>query len=448
MDRPVARGAIVAAASSGSGKTTITLGLLALLAQGGARVASCKVGPDYIDPAFHAGVTGRPCYNLDSWAMRPATIADLVRRAAHDCDSLIIEGVMGLFDGAPIHDEVIAALAPGSTAEIAALTGLPVILVLRAKGMGATAGAILAGLKQHHPRVDVAAVIFNDVGGARHRDMLARAARDAQVRALGFIPALADLALPSRHLGLVQAVEHPDLAAYARQLADHLAPHLDLDGIRAILRPATLTAGAEAGPPMPPIGQRIAVARDVAFGFAYAATLEGWRMAGAELAFFSPLADESPEVGADAVFLPGGYPELHAGQLAANGRFLAGLRAAAARGAAVYGECGGYMVLGEGLVDAAGQRHAMAGLLPVVTSFATRRLHLGYRSARLLADAPLGPAQAAFRGHEFHYAQTVSEGDSPALFAAEDAVCRDLGTLGRRQGSVFGSFLHLIDQAP
>jgi cobyrinic acid a,c-diamide synthase len=442
-----ARSAIIAAASSGSGKTTVTLALLVLLAQRGHRVASCKIGPDYIDPAFHARVTGRACYNLDGWAMRPETLAALVARAAVGSDLLVVEGVMGLFDGAPVQSDDLAALAPGSTAQVAATLGLPVILVLRAKGIGATAAALLQGLKTHHRGVDVAGVIFNEVGGDRHRDMLARAARQAELPVLGYLPGFGDLALPSRHLGLVQAEEHADITAYAAQLAQRLAPHLDLEALAGVMR-APAGPGGNKAAPMPPLGQRIAVARDIAFGFAYAATLEGWRDAGAEVSFFSPLADETPPASADAVFLPGGYPELQAGRLAANRKFLDGLRQAAARGASVYGECGGYMVLGEGLIDAAGDRHAMAGLLPVVTSFAARRLHLGYRGARLLDDGPLGKAGAAFRGHEFHYARVVSEGDSPALFAAQDALCRDLGSLGRRQGCVAGSFLHLIDQAP
>ena len=442
-----ARGAIIAAAASGSGKTTVTLALLALLARRGHRVASCKVGPDYIDPAFHALATGCACYNLDGWAMRPQTIAALTARASRDVELLVVEGVMGLFDGAPVADSDLTTLSPGSTAEIAASTGLPVVLVLRAKGIGATAAALLEGMKRHHQQVDVAGVIFNEVGGERHRDMLARAATRAEVRVLGYLPAFDDLALPSRHLGLVQAEEHADLAAYATRLADRLAPHLDLDGLVALMRPTTTSESARPDPPLPPLGQRIAVARDIAFGFAYAATLEGWRKAGAELTSFSPLADEAPAMNADAVFLPGGYPELHAGRLAANAAFLGGLRLAAERGASIYGECGGYMVLGEGLIDAAGARHAMAGLLPVITSFAERKLHLGYRQAALLADGPLGAAGARFRGHEFHYARVVSEGDSPALFRAQDALCRDLGNLGRRQGSVFGSFLHLIDRA-
>ena len=437
-----AKGLIIAAASSGSGKTTVTLALLALLKRRGVAVASCKVGPDYIDPAFHARATGRPCFNLDGWAMRPATLARLVRQAAQDAELLIVEGVMGLFDGAPSD----ALLAPGSTAEIAALTQLPVVLVLRAKGIGATAAALLQGLKQHHRDVRIAGIIFNEVGSDRHRAMLAQAAMRADLPVLGYLPAFADIALPSRHLGLVQAAEHVAFDRYLDRLAEHFGPHLDLAALSALARAPNI-AETKSTLAIPPLGQRIAVADDVAFGFSYAATLLGWRDAGAEIARFSPLADQAPDEAADAIFLPGGYPELHAGRLAANRNFMEGLRRAARKGTAIYGECGGYMTLGEGLIDADGERHAMAGLLPVVTSFAKRKLHLGYRQGRLLAQTPLGAVGRVFRGHEFHYASVVSEGAGEQLFAVEDATCRDLGSQGRRQGSVFGSFLHLIDEA-
>jgi cobyrinic acid a,c-diamide synthase len=198
--------------------------------------------------------------------------------------------------------------------------------------------------------------------------------------------------------------------------------------------------------PLPPLGQRIAVARDEAFLFVYPAVLEGWRRQGATLSFFSPLADEPPDSAADAVYLPGGYPELHAGRLAAAERCLAGLRRAAAAKAAIYGECGGYMLLGDSLTGADGATHRMTGLLPLATSFAERRLHLGYRSARLLADTPLGPRGARFRGHEFHYATTLRTGDAEPLFALADSCGIDLGPSGLRRGSVFGSFIHLIDR--
>jgi cobyrinic acid a,c-diamide synthase len=438
----MAKGLIIAAASSGSGKTTVTLALLTLLKRRGFAVSSCKVGPDYIDPQFHARATGRPCFNLDSWAMRPPTLAHLVRQAMRDAELLIVEGVMGLFDGAPSDAE----LAPGSTAEIVARTKLPVVLVLRAKGIGATAAALLQGLKRHHRDVQVGGVIFNEVGGERHRAMLAQAAARAGLPVLGYLPAFDDIALPSRHLGLVQAREHDSFDRYLDRLCAHFAPHLELDALRA-LAIAPSVAQTEPARAVPPLGQRIAVADDVAFGFSYAATLLGWRAAGAEVVRFSPLAGEGPDAAADAIYLPGGYPELHAGTLAANTTFMDGLRHAARKGTTIHGECGGYMTLGEILIDADGNRHAMAGLLPLVTSFAERQLHLGYRQGVLLGDGPLGKAGRAFRGHEFHYATVVSEGPGESLFAVEDAACRNLGRQGRRQGSVAGSFLHLIDEA-
>jgi cobyrinic acid a,c-diamide synthase len=438
----MAKGLIIAAASSGSGKTTVTLALLALLKRRGIAVASCKVGPDYIDPQFHARATGRPCFNLDSWAMRPATLAHLMQQAMRDAELLVVEGVMGLFDGAPGD----ADLAPGSTAEIAARTALPVVLVLRAKGIGATAAALLQGLKRHHRDVEVAGVIFNEVGGERHRAMLAQAAARADLPVLGYLPAFDDIALPSRHLGLVQAREHDSFDRYLDRLCAHFVPHLDLDALRA-LATAPSIGQTEPARAIPPLGQRIAVADDVAFGFSYAATLLCWRAAGAEIVPFSPLAGEGPDADADAIFLPGGYPELHAGKLAANTTFLEGLRQAARKGRPIYGECGGYMTLGEGLIDAEGESHAMAGLLPLVTSFAARKLQLGYRQGTLLANGPLGRAGQAFRGHEFHYATVVSEGPGESLFEVADAACRNLGRQGRRQGSVSGSFLHLIDKA-
>ena len=206
--------------------------------------------------------------------------------------------------------------------------------------------------------------------------------------------------------------------------------------------------GGTGGPgvSLPVIGQRIAVARDEAFAFAYPLALDGWRRAGAEVLPFSPLADESPSPVADAIYLPGGYPELHAGRLAGAGRFIEGLRAAAARGAVVYGECGGYMVLGDSLVDADGVSHAMAGLLPVATTFAERRLTLGYRTAHALAGGPLGGPGTEYRGHEFHYARVLREDGDEALFRCADARGRELGPAGRRIGRIMGSFVHLIDR--
>ena len=439
MSRPP--GLIVAAAASGAGKTTLTLGLLRHLARTGLRAASAKMGPDYIDREFHAAASGRYCLNLDPWAMRPDTLAGTVAAVEAGADLVICEGVMGLFDG-------IGAAGQGSTATLAEVTGWPVVVVLDIRGQAATAAAVLSGLARHRPGLRVAGVILNRAGSPAHGETVAEACRIAlpEVAVLGCILRSPALERPERHLGLVQAREHGDLARFLDHAADAVAGALDLPALRALACPATLAA-APPPSPLPPLGQRIAVADDLAFAVAYPAILDGWRRAGAEVAPFSPLAGEAPSDDADAVFLPGGYPELHAGRLAATAAWRDGLARAAAHGAAIYGECGGYMALGRGLVDAAGARHAMAGLLPVETSFARRKLHLGYRRMRALAATPLGPVGVGFRGHEFHYATVVEEGPGDALFQAADASGRAIGPAGRRDGAVFGSFLHLIDRA-
>ena len=435
-----ARGFVIAAPSSGSGKTVTTLSLLALLKAQGIRVSSGKVGPDYIDPAFHRAATGRTCFNLDSWAMRPATLRSLLAEAARGAELVVIEGVMGLFDGVP------QAKQDGSTAELARQLDLPVILVMNAKGQGATAAAVLKGLAGFDPRLRIGGVIFNKAGSAAHREILTEGVAPLGIPVLGFVPRDDGLDLPDRHLGLKQAGEMPDLLAFLDKAAATIRPHIDVERLIAASGPIR-TAAEPLGSTIPPLGQRIAVAQDIAFAFSYAFQLEAWRRAGAEVHPFSPLADEAPNEDADAVFLPGGYPELHAGKLAGNRRFMDGLKAAAARGAAIYGECGGYMTLGEELVDERGQRHRMAGLLPVVTSFAQRKLHLGYRGVTALNAGPLGAKGAKFKGHEFHYSMIEKEGAGEALFAVTDARGRDLGAVGRRVGTVFGSYLHLIDAA-
>ncbi|MBN9527507.1 MAG: cobyrinate a,c-diamide synthase [Alphaproteobacteria bacterium] len=416
-------GLIVSAPASGAGKTTVTLGLLAALGAAGA-----KLGPDYIDPGFHRAASGRPSRNLDPWAMRPSLLASLVNETGADADLIIAEGAMGLFDGA----EHPGARGHGGTAELARATGWPVVLVVPADGMAQSVGALVQGFARFDPMVSIAGVILNRVASPRHERLLRSGLGEMPV--FGAIPRDAALALPSRHLGLVQAEEAPDLAAFVAHAAQVARDHCDLAAIRAAARPTIL---ARPDPPvaLPPLGQRIAVASDVAFRFAYPHLLDGWRRAGAEILPFSPLADEVPQ--GDAVYLPGGYPELHAGRLAASSRFLAGL----ARMPVAYGECGGYMVLGHGLVDADGTRHRMAGLLPVETSFARRRLHLGYRLAKSVATTPFGPAGTLFRAHEFHYASVVAgDGVDPAFIVDGTAV-------GARAGGVFGSFLHLIDMA-
>jgi cobyrinic acid a,c-diamide synthase len=426
------RALVIAAPASGSGKTVVTLALIRALADSGIAVASAKVGPDYIDPRFHEVASGRPCPNLDPWAMRPGTIARIL--AYTPADLLLVEGVMGLFDGP--HG------AAGSTADLAAALRLPVVLVLDVSRQGQSVAALARGFGDFRRDVEIAGVILNRVGSDRHRDMLVTALKDAGMPVLGAIPRVAALALPERHLGLVQAVEHPDLDAFLSAAGALVAGAVDLEAIRNTAHPIAHADPASA--PLPPLGQRIALADDPAFGFTYPHLLSGWRAAGAEIVRFSPLADDPPDQTADAIFLPGGYPELHAGRLAANDRFLDGLRAAAERGALVYGECGGFMVLGDGLIDAEGQTHAMAGLVPLTTSFAERRLSLGYREMRHASGLPFPPT---LRGHEFHYSTVLSQGAGEPLFEVRDAAGHQLAPAGLQVGRVMGSYLHVIDGA-
>ncbi|HEX6958729.1 MAG TPA: cobyrinate a,c-diamide synthase [Ferrovibrio sp.] len=434
----VRRGLVIAAPASGSGKTIVTLALIRLLAREGRTVASFKTGPDYIDGAFHhAASAGRPCCNLDIFAMRRETLAAALAYGCDDAELMIVEGAMGLFDG--------AANGEGSTADLAALLRLPVVLVIDAARQSQSVAALTHGFRSFRQDVTIAGLILNRVASTRHETLLRNALAPLQLPVLAALPPEGDLALPSRHLGLVQAQERTGLDFFLDGAADWLHRHLDRTALEQVLQPPQ-PPPAQSFAPLPPLGQHIAIARDDAFAFAYAHLLQGWREQGAALSFFSPLADEAPAAAADAVFLPGGYPELQAGRLAGNARLLQGLRDAAARGAAIYGECGGYMLLGQGLTDADGVPHRMAGLLPVATSFAQRRRHLGYRCIVALADTPLGPAGSRFRGHEFHYSTQSETGAAAPLFRASDAEGNDLGPLGAQAGRVFGSYLHLIDR--
>ena len=429
-------GVIVAAPSSGAGKTTVTIGLMRALCRRGRAVQPFKAGPDYIDPAFHAAATGRPSLNLDTWAMAPGTIAALAGAATGDI--AIAEGVMGLFDGVG----AVGRAGQGTTADLADVLGWPVVLVLDVSAQAETAAAVALGLARYRDGVTVGGVILNRVAGEGHLRLIVPGFERLGLPVLGWLPRDARFELPERHLGLVQAGETDDLAARLDRLADSIAATVDLDAVGRTARPARPMASTPLR--LTPPGQRIAVARDRAFSFLYPHLLDAWRRAGAELSFFSPLADEAPDARADAVWLPGGYPELHAGTLAAAGRFRAGLQARAAAGAAIHGECGGYMALGQGLEDAEGRRHAMAGLLAVETSFARRAFHLGYRRARLLNEGALGPVGHVVLGHEFHFASVVHVGDTP-LVDCRDAHDRPVPEAGACRGRVSGSFFHLID---
>ncbi|TCK29055.1 hydrogenobyrinic acid a,c-diamide synthase (glutamine-hydrolysing) /cobyrinate a,c-diamide synthase [Ancylobacter aquaticus] len=431
-----ARAFIIAAPRSGSGKTTVTLGVAAALHARGVRVRAVKSGPDYIDPAFHAAATGEPGLNLDSFAMPPVLIDALAAQAGAQADIVLIEASMGLFDG--IEGE---AGRSGAAADLAARLGLPVVLVLDISGQSQSAAAVVRGFATHDPRVRIAGVILNQVASERHRAQASAAIAGLGIQILGSLPRDGAVRLPERHLGLVQAGEHPALAAQLAALAERAEKHIDLDALLALGAP--LPASGPAPVALVPPGQRIALAQDVAFSFAYEHVVAGWRRAGAEILPFSPLANEAPDADADICWLPGGYPELHGETLAHASRFLDGLREFA-QTRPVHGECGGFMVLGQSIEDAEGRVHPMLGLLGHATSFAKRRLNLGYRQAVTLHASPLGPAGTRLRGHEFHYASVTQAGDDAPLVELSDGQGKGMGPSGRRRGLVSGTFFHVI----
>lgn len=418
------KGLILTAPNSGGGKTTLALGLLRAMRMRGIDMRSGKSGPDYIDPRFHEAASGVPCVNLDAWAMSPARLHEL---AAGDTP-ILIEGAMGLFDGAPPDGK-------GATADLARILGLPCVLICDVSKQSQSVAAVVEGFSRHAGDVNVVGVILNKVGSPRHETMLRRALEPVGLPVLGAVYRDTRLETPSRHLGLVQANERNDLEDFLDNAALIASNSINIDKLISLFEHTTKpTTKLEI---LPPPAQSIAIASDQAFAFAYPHLLSAWRGAGAELSFFSPLADETP-AHADLVILPGGYPELHAGKLAANQRFLNGVRAAKS----VYGECGGYMTMGEGLIDKDGNHHAMLGLLPLETSFAKRKLHLGYRNL-----TPLGGLwNMPLNGHEFHYATTLKAIGNP-LFHATDAEDTDLPPMGLINGPYSGSFAHVIDRA-
>ncbi|SEO06303.1 hydrogenobyrinic acid a,c-diamide synthase (glutamine-hydrolysing) /cobyrinate a,c-diamide synthase [Pseudorhodobacter antarcticus] len=436
------QGLIISAPASGTGKTTVTLGLLAAWRAQGLVVQPFKSGPDYIDPAFHAAAAGRPSFNLDSWAMPAARLEGLVGAAA-DADLILAEGSMGLFDGVAIPGEA----GNGASADIATRMGWPVVLVIDVSGQAQSAAAVALGFARMRPAMPFAGVILNRVASPRHEAMVRAGMAEAGITVFGALPRNPEITLPERHLGLVQAEENPELGAILARAAGFVTQHLDLDALRAAAGSA-VSVGVM--PATRPPGMRIALARDAAFSFVYPHLMDGWRAAGAAILPFSPLGDEGPDASADCCWLPGGYPELHAGRIAAAAQFKREIRAFA-QTRPVHGECGGYMAMGAALVDKDGVSHEMAGLLGLVTSYAKRKMHLGYRVAELAQPMPGHGAGARLRGHEFHYSTILEQPDEALaqVVDASGAQVAETGSLRRfaQGGMATGTYFHLIGQA-
>jgi len=428
---------VLAAPGTGQGKTTVAAALLSLLRARGLRVAPFKAGPDYVDPSHHRAAAGRPGRNLDAWLLPPDVLRALFRRAVtgeREADVAVVEGMMGLFDGRS------ATSDEGSTAAVAKLLAAPVVLVLDVWSMARSAAAVVKGMHAFDPALPLAGVVLNRAAGPGHYALCRDAILQATgVPVLGWLPADDGVAVPERNLGLVLAGEaEMDLA----RLAERAAETLEVDALLEVARSAPPLPAGPDPLPAPVEGRRavIAVARDAAFDFYYEDNLDLLRSLGAELVFFSPLADVRLPEGAGALYLGGGYPELHAERLAANDAMLRAVRRFAASGRPVYAECGGLMYLSGALVDEAGRRHAMAGVVPG-TSRMTGRVTIGYREAEALRDSLLAEAGQRVRGHEFHYSVLESPPPHPAYRRADGEETE--GVVAGPADNVLASYLHV-----
>lgn len=429
---------VIAAPSSGGGKTTITTGLMAVFAEG-CVVQGFKVGPDYIDPGYHTAAAGRISRNLDTWMLSREQVQQIFARAQQGADLSIIEGVMGLFDG---YDGL---TEQGSTAEVAKLLSAPVILVIDAAKMSRSAAAIALGFRQFDPDLRAAGVIVNNVGGEKHAQWVTEAIESIGMPVLGCVPRMAKLDVPERHLGLFIAAERETATnLFIQEAAAVVKKCVDVEKVLSIAQSAPVLEIASPEPrPAASTKLRIAVARDEAFCFYYEDNLDLLRDMGAEIVFFSPLRDSALPENTAGIYLGGGYPELYAPQLAENFALRAALKESARQKMPVYAECGGLMFLTRCLVDQNGQEHAMTDIIPGYARM-TERLSMGYREAKTLRDTILLPKDQVFRGHEFHYSEWIQppETQSPA-YAIKLRDGNDIRAEGFASDNILASYVHV-----
>jgi cobyrinic acid a,c-diamide synthase len=427
---------VIAGAASGVGKTTIATGIIGALAKRGLVVQPFKTGPDYIDPSYHTVAAGRPSRNLDTWMLPRDAIVELFRRASSDVDIAIVEGVMGLYDGHSASDEA------GSTAELAQILGLPVVLIIDASGAARSTAAMALGYRNFDPNLNLAGVIFNGIGSESHYDMCREAVSTATgLRVLGYLPKRPDLTLPERHLGLVPTPENPLPRDFIDNLTSQIEKTIDLNGMLQLARKA---APPKVMPTLFPRRQhapsvRIGIARDKAFSFYYQDNLDLLAAWGAELVPFSPLADRALPTDIGGLYIGGGFPEMYAAELTQNSSMLTSIREAGQKGLPIYAECGGLMYLGRSLRDFDGVRHKLAGLLPVESSMKDAKLNLGYRTVRALADNPVLKRGEEVRGHEFHWSQIGGDLKEQAAYLILEQKRKE----GFCTGSVLASYIHL-----
>ena len=420
---------LIAAPHSGAGKTTVTLGLLRAIANSGKIVQPFKCGPDYIDPFHHRQACARPSYNLDSYMGSAEHVRDIYALQLANADVAIVEGVMGLFDG--------ANRSEGSSAEIAQLLNLPIILVVKAQAMAYSAAALLFGFSRFNPKLNIAGVLFNEVGSESHYNYLRIACEDVGLTPLGYLPRNPAITVPSRHLGLCISDEH-DYDAMIDTMAEHVASHIDIE---ALLK---ATSSPEPTPrPAPPVSTTknltIAVAQDAAFNFIYPQNLRVLEQLG-KVITFSPLEDsELPQ--ADLIYLAGGYPELHLQQLSQNLSLHSALRDYCAQGGRMIAECGGMMLMSHTIIDKDGRVWPMAGVLDQDVSLAQMKLHLGYRCIELETNN-IAPLSLSLRGHEFHYSCISRQGNLDNIAHVKNARDAVIETPVWRHGNLLASYIH------
>ena len=430
------RGLVIAGATSGAGKTTVATGIIGALVRRGLRVQPFKVGPDYIDPSYHSQVAGRACRNLDTWMLPHDVVAELFDRACSGADIAVVEGVMGLYDGHSATGDA------GSTAELAKVLNLPVVLVVDASGAARSLAALVLGYKSFDPELQLAGVIFNGIGSDRHYQMCREAVTGiTDTAVMGYLPKKKDMTLPERHLGLVPMAEGPTAHDFFERLIDQVETTLDMDRLLVIAAQADSPKTVSGIFPQEtqPKRVRLAVARDKAFSFYYQDCLDLLEAWGAELRPFSPLADTSLPEGIDGIYIGGGFPEMYARELAQNTPMLSAVRQAARAGMPVYAECGGLMYLGQFLRDFDGVEHRMAEVLPVASCLDDTKLSLGYRTIRALSDGPILKQGQEVRGHEFHWSRLDREPQGEAAYLIPEQDRRE----GFLMGNALASYVHV-----
>ena len=429
---------VLAGTRSGVGKTTIATGIMGALARRGLRVQPFKCGPDYIDPSYHLMACGVPSRNIDTWMLARDTALELYGRAARSADVSIVEGVMGLYDGHANLTE------QGSTAEVAKLLRAPVVLIASAARVARSVAAEVLGFQKFDPSVNIAGVILNGVGSARHLEFCKPPIEDATgLPVLGYMPRREDLRVPERHLGLIPTVEGVVVEEWFDRLTAQIEETIDLDRLLEVARQADTPSVQPSVYPAErqPVRARIAVAQDRAFNFYYQDSLDLLEAWGAEIAPFSPLEDAALPDGVGGVYIGGGFPEIFARELAENGAMMRAIRDAHARGTRIYAECGGLMYLGETLTDFDGVAHGMVGLIPARSSMAKGRLTLGYREVEAQADGALLAKGEFARGHEFHW--SVADSPKSAAQAVYSVRSQDGRIEGFRLGNLTASYIHI-----